>query len=98
MSFIIVLAKITPKKGCLDTIVEISKELIETTLSEEGNIDYQLLKSTDDCTLTFVEKWESAEALQKHMTAPHFQSFGAESADFVENMEIQVLSATEVKL
>ena len=86
MSFIVVLAKITPKKGCRDTIVEISKELIETTLSEEGNIEYQLLQSTDDDTLTFVEKWESPEALQKHMASPHFQSFGGESADFVENM------------
>ena len=98
MSFIVVLAKITPKKGCRDTIVEISKELIETTLSEEGNIEYQLLQSTDDDTLTFVEKWESPEALQKHMASPHFQSFGDESADFVENMEIQVLNADEVKL
>ncbi|WP_405322339.1 putative quinol monooxygenase [Methanobrevibacter thaueri] len=98
MSFIVVLAKITPKKGCRDTIVEISKELIETTLSEEGNIEYQLLQSTDDDTLTFVEKWESPEALQKHMASPHFQNFGGESADFVENMEIQVLNADEVKL
>ena len=98
MSFIVVLAKITPKKGCRDTIVEISKELIETTLSEEGNIDYQLLQLTDDDTLTFVEKWESPEALQKHMASPHFQNFGGESADFVENMEIQVLNADEVKL
>ncbi|MBR7051182.1 MAG: antibiotic biosynthesis monooxygenase [Methanobrevibacter sp.] len=98
MSFIVVLAKITPKKGCRDTIVEISKELIETTLSEEGNIEYQLLQSTDDDTLTFVEKWESPEALQKHMASPHFQSFGGESADFVENMESQVLNADEVKL
>lgn len=98
MSFIVVLAKITPKKGCRDTIVEISKELIETTLSEDGNIEYQLLQSTDDDTLTFVEKWESPEALQKHMASPHFQNFGGESADFVENMEIQVLNADEVKL
>ena len=98
MSFIVVLAKITPKKGCSDTIVEISKDLIETTLTEEGNIEYQLLQSTDDDTLTFVEKWESPEDLQKHMASPHFQSFGSESEDFVENMEIQVLNADEVKL
>ncbi|MBP3792046.1 MAG: antibiotic biosynthesis monooxygenase [Methanobrevibacter sp.] len=99
MSFIVVLAKVTPKKGCVDTIIEISKDLIETTLSEEGNIDYQLLQSTDDSDiLTFVEKWESPQALQKHMASPHFQSFGAESAEFIENMEIQVIDATELKL
>ncbi len=98
MDFIIVLAKITPKPGCIDSIVEISKDLIEATLSEEGNIDYQLLQSTDDDTLSFVEKWESPEALQKHMASQHFQTFGAESAEFVENMDIQVLSASEIKL
>lgn len=98
MSFIIVLAKITPKKGCVDTIVEISKELIETTLTEDGNIDYQLLQSTEDDTLTFVEQWESPDALKQHMTSPHFQSFGAESAEFVENMEIKVIDANEIKL
>ena len=98
MSFIIVLAKITPKKGCRDTIVEISKELIETTLQEEGNIDYQLLQSTESDNLTFVEKWETPDALKQHMASPHFQSFGAESAEFVENMDIQVINADEIQL
>ena len=98
MSFIIVLAKITPKKGCVDTIVEISKDLIETTLTEDGNIDYQLLQSTEDDTLTFVEQWESPDALKQHMASHHFQSFGAESAEFVENMDIKIIDANEIKL
>ena len=98
MSFIIVLAKITPKKGCTDTIVEISKELIETTLQEEGNIDYQLLQSTESDNLTFVEKWETLDALKQHMASPHFQSFSAESAEFVENMDIQVIDGDEIQL
>ena len=98
MSFIIVLAKITPKKGCTDTIVEISKELIETTLEEDGNIDYQLLQSTECDNLTFVEKWESPDALKKHMASPHFLNFGEESDEFIENMTIQVIGADELDL
>lgn len=98
MDFIIVLAKIQPKQGCRDSIIDLSEELIENTLSEDGNIDYQLLKSIADNTLTFVEKWESLDALKNHMASPHFKAFGDESEDFVENMEIQVIGANELDL
>ena len=97
MDFILVLAKIQPKEGCQDTIVELAKELVYESLLEEGNIDYQLLKSSEDDTLTFVEKWESPEVLKKHMGSPHFLNFGEESGEFVENMDIQVIGAEEIK-
>lgn len=64
MDFIIVLAKVYPKEGCKDSVIEISSDLIENTLEEDGNIDYQLLQSINDNTLTFVEKWESLDALK----------------------------------
>ena len=98
MDFIIVLAKVYPKDGCIDTIIELSNDLIENTLAEDGNIDYQLLQSINDNTLTFVEKWKSLEDLQKHMASPHFQQFGSESKDFVEDMQIQVIGADELNL
>ncbi len=97
MDFILVLAKIQPKEGCQDTIVELAKELVYESLLEDGNIDYQLLKSSEDDTLTFVEKWESPEVLKKHMGSPHFINFGEESGEFVENMDIQVIGAEEIK-
>lgn len=97
MDFILVLAKIQPKGGCQDSILELAGELVYETLQEEGNIEYQLLKSDEDDTLTFVEKWESLEALKKHMASPHFLNFGEESDEFVENMDIQVIDATEIK-
>ena len=98
MNFIVVLAKVYPKNGCRDTVIELSQDLIENTLAEDGNIDYQLLSSINDNTLTFVEKWQSLEALQKHMASPHFKIFGDETSDFVENMEIQVVNAEELSL
>ena len=64
MDFILVLAKIHPKEGCQDSIMELADELVYETLQEEGNIDYQLLISSKDDSLTFVEKWESPEALK----------------------------------
>ena len=98
MDFILVLAKVYPKECCKDTVIELSDDLIENTLSEEGNIDYQLLKSLNDNTLTFVEKWQSLDALKKHMASPHFQLFGSETEDFVEKMDIQVIGAEELNL
>ena len=98
MDFILVLANIEPKEGCQDSIIEVSKELIEESLLEEGNIDYQLLKPVDKDTLTFVEKWESLEALKKHMGSPHFLNFSEESGEFVKDMTIQVIGANELNL
>ena len=97
MDFILVLAKIQPKDGCQDTIIELANELIYETLQEEGNIEYRLLKSSEDDELTFVEKWESPEALKKHMGSPHFLNFGEESEEFVKNMDIQVIDAKEIE-
>ena len=97
MDFILVLAKIQPKEGCQDTIIELADELVYETLQEEGNIEYKLLKSSEDDELTFVEKWESPEALKKHMGSPHFLNFGEESEEFVKNMDIQVIDAKEIK-
>ena len=98
MDFIVVLAKVYPKNGCKDSIIEISEELIEKTREEDGNIDYQLLASLNDNTLTFVEKWETLDDLKKHMASPHFQSFSEESKDFVEKTDIQVIGAEELNL
>ncbi|AMD17469.1 hypothetical protein TL18_05205 [Methanobrevibacter sp. YE315] len=97
MDFILVLAKIQPKEGCQDSIIELADELVYETLQEEGNIEYQLLQSCENDTLTFVEKWESPEALKRHMGSPHFLNFGEESGEFVENMDIQVIGAKEIK-
>ena len=98
MDFIVVLAKVYPKEGCKDTVIELSQDLIENTLAEEGNIDYQLLKSINDNTLTFIEKWQSLDALKEHMASEHFQLFGSETEDFVEKMDIQVIDANELNL
>lgn len=96
MDFILVLANIEPKEGCQDSIIEVSKELIDESLLEEGNIDYQLLKPIEGDSLTFVEKWESLDALKRHMASPHFLNFGEESEEFVKDMTIQVIDADEL--
>ena len=98
MDFIVVLAKIEPKEGCQDSIIESAADLIYESLQDEGNIDYQLLKPVEGDSLTFVEKWESLDALKKHMASPHFLNFGEETGEFVKNMTIQVIGGEEISL
>ncbi|MDO5823295.1 putative quinol monooxygenase [Methanobrevibacter sp.] len=97
MDFILVLAKIQPKEGCRDSIIELSEELVYESLLEEGNIDYQLLKSSKDDALTFVEKWESKEYLRKHMASPHFLNFNSDSEEFIKSSDIQIIEATKTE-
>jgi quinol monooxygenase YgiN len=48
--------------------------LIEPTRQETGAITYELLQNQADPTdLTFVEEWESNEALDTHLASPHIQ-------------------------
>ena len=98
MSFIVVMAELAPKEGAEEKIIPLAEALVEETLKEEGNIDYKFLKAPKENKFTFIEQWESAEALSKHMASPHFQLFSKESADYAENMDIKVLSAEEVNL
>jgi len=49
--------------------------LIEPTRLETGVIKYELLQNQSDPTdFTFVEEWESAEALNTHLASPHLQA------------------------
>ena len=98
MSFIVVMAELIPKEGAEEKLIPLAEALVEETLKEEGNIGYKCLKSITDGTFTFVEEWESVEALSDHLNSPHFKLFSKESTDLAEDMEIKVLSAEEVNL
>ncbi|MDO5850923.1 MAG: putative quinol monooxygenase [Methanobacteriaceae archaeon] len=91
---ILVLAKAIPKKGSENKIIDAAQNLIKNSRAENGNIDYNLYSSTEDNSLTFVEKWESKEILDKHLKTNHFIDFGNEIKDYLEaELDIQILSA-----
>ncbi|MEH1997947.1 MAG: putative quinol monooxygenase [Nostoc sp.] len=53
-------------------------ELIEPTRQEAGAIKYELLQNQNDPTdFTFVEEWNSHEALNTHLDSPHIQTLAA---------------------
>jgi quinol monooxygenase YgiN len=41
--------------------------------------------------VTVVEKWETLEALQQHLVAPHMQEYRAKVKDMVRKIELRVL-------
>jgi quinol monooxygenase YgiN len=52
------------------------EKLIEPTTQERGCVNYDLHQGTEDPdTFIFYENWESAEALDAHLTAPHLVHF-----------------------
>ena len=69
---------------CKAEFIKIAQANIPTVRAEKGCISYDL---NTDCTdgpaaanaktnvLTFVECWESMEALQQHLAAPHMKAF-----------------------
>ena len=72
----------------------LTDELVEKSLSDEGNHGYDLFhSSTRPDVYLFCETWESAEALNAHMHTDHFTTLvGAiekEAAMSLEQMELK---------
>jgi quinol monooxygenase YgiN len=69
-----VIAKSYAKADMLDRILELSKEMVEKTVKEEGCIKYELFQDVKDPNvLVIVEEWEDQAALDRHMASEHFK-------------------------
>ncbi len=79
---IVVIANVIVKPGMASKYIETAQNCISETRKESGNVSYVLYASTeDDCKLSFVEEWQSQEALNAHMQTPHFKALMEASAD-----------------
>jgi quinol monooxygenase YgiN len=68
-----VLAKVTSLPDTLEETKDLLLSLIGPTRQEKGCISYELWQNQDDPTeFSFVEEWESHEALAEHFQTPHF--------------------------
>ncbi|WP_417332443.1 putative quinol monooxygenase [Halarcobacter sp.] len=98
MKNIIVVAKLKVKEEFLD---EVYKELVKlhtnTHKLDEGCIQYDLHQDTEDkYSFTFVETWESQEALLKHEKKEHFISFVNALENKLENLTIDKLHKLDI--
>ncbi len=68
-----IVAKNFVKEDKVNEFIELCQEFVSSTLKEEGNISYALFQDIENPTvLTFIEEWESAEALAIHAKSEHF--------------------------
>jgi len=62
------------KEDCLERFKELSKIIVEKTVTlDQGCISYTVCQDINDplhCSM--IEEWESQEMLEKHIQAPHF--------------------------
>jgi quinol monooxygenase YgiN len=95
-----VLASIQIKEGQLSKFVEIFKSNIPNVLEEKGCIEYVPTVDTptglppqelDKNSVTIIEKWNTLEDLQAHLTAPHMLAYKEEVKDLVEKLSLKIL-------
>lgn len=72
MSEVVVGGSFKIKPGKEEEALEAFKALVEPTHGEDGCILYALHRGVDDPgRLTFIERWESREALDAHLESDH---------------------------
>jgi len=96
-----VIATITLHAGKRDAFLEVFHRLVPTVRAEDGCIDYgpNVDAVTDigaqiprrENVVTIVERWESLDALNAHLAAPHMTTYRQDVKDFVAGVTLQIL-------
>ena len=96
-----VIATIAVRPGTRPQFLEAFHKLVPLVQAEAGCIEYgpAIDAKTDidaqqqkgDDTVTVIEKWESVEALNAHLAAPHMGEYRETVKDIVEGLTLHVL-------
>ncbi len=95
-----VLASIKVKEDSLNDFIEIFKANVPDVLEEQGCLGYEPtqdlstglpIQETATSTITVIEKWESMEVLQAHLSAPHMVEYKDKTKDMVESLTVKIL-------
>ncbi|MEQ5091640.1 putative quinol monooxygenase [Providencia rettgeri] len=71
-----VIAVLKAKQGKIDALKQALQDLLLPTRREWGNMEYIVFQLRDSPDMFYVrESWRGQDALDEHMTLPHFQSF-----------------------
>ncbi len=96
-----VIAAIEVAEGQRDAFLAIFKAMVPKVRAEEGCIEYgpwldlptniDLQEPARENVVTVIEKWESVEALEAHLIAPHMLEFRKAVQDLVTGITLQIL-------
>ena len=102
---ICVIATIELNDGRRDAFLDEFKKIVPKVRAEDGCIEYgpmidlptniPVQPPERKNVATIVEKWESVEALEVHLMAPHMLEYKKAVKDLVKGMSIQVLEPVE---
>ncbi|MGE6414170.1 putative quinol monooxygenase [Planococcus kocurii] len=96
---IIIHANLQVRADQEQAFLEASKALVLASRTEEGNISYELKKSTEqDQHYTMVEVWKDLQATEVHNKSEHFTAFTQQAPGFMAApMDLHVFSGEAVK-
>ncbi len=70
---ITIIAKMVVKKDKIDEFKNLAEKLVRESRKEAGCISYSLFEDIHDGNiLTFIEEWQSQEAIELHNNSKHF--------------------------
>ncbi len=89
-----VIAHIEVVPAYLEEVIAIQQEAVAITLKEPGCIEYALFQQADaPHRLTFVETWETDEALRIHSATPFMAQKAERLAGKIASKDIRILKA-----
>jgi quinol monooxygenase YgiN len=95
-----VIAAVRVKSGRRSDFLAVFKRNVPAVRAETGCIEYMPavdadaglpMQRKDPDLVTVIEKWDSVEALHKHLAAPHMLEYRKQVKDLVESISVQVL-------
>jgi quinol monooxygenase YgiN len=97
MSKVSVVARIEAKDGKGDELVAAFEKLLAEVANEERTIHYIVHQSSSNPNILYVtEIYEDQAALDAHMGADYFASFGASLGDLVNGADLEFLTPVAV--
>ena len=89
-----VVAKFLIKTNRIEEMKAVCSDLIDETRKENGNISYELYQDVNNPEIfTFIEEWESQEALDQHMQTDHFKKAEVHFENFAaKDPEVNIYS------
>lgn len=91
-----VIAKMSIKEDKVEGLINSILGSVEETRKEAGCMEYNLFQDVNIRNeFTFVEEWDSPEALKSHMNSKHFQEMISKLTEIM-NKEMEVSVCTQV--
>jgi quinol monooxygenase YgiN len=91
-----VVAEMVAKPGKEAELERQMLALIEPTRKEEGCVQYDLHRNTEEPgRFVFYENWKSRELLDRHLQSPHLQAFASAARDLLRE-PMRVMTYTRI--